>query len=136
MPKPLLLVASIAAAGLLTPALDAQMPMANPAAVCPAGTNFSAIRHNLVKPGQWAAFQSAVAAHNAWYVSHGNKSVTKIARVLTLGATGPALSTTEAVTVTTYENAAQPPHDAAYSAFTAQYRASSDLKDEARICMP
>jgi hypothetical protein len=105
----------------------------DPGAVCPAGTRYATIRHSLVKPGQWATFESAVAAHNAWYGMHTDKTATRLARVMAPKAAG--LSEGEAVTITTYSGAPQPAHDAAYDAFTAKYRASSTLKDEARVCL-
>jgi len=114
---------------------QAQAPRPNPGLACPAGTQYATIRHSLVKPGRWATFEGAVAAHNAWYVAHGNKTRTKLSRVIALRSGAPSLSTSEAVTMTVYTDAPQPAHDAAYDAFTAKYRASSTLKDEARICM-
>jgi hypothetical protein len=130
-----LIVALAAAFPLAAPPLMAQAP-AGPGSACPAGTHYAAVRHSLVKAGQWAVFEQAVADHNAWYASHDNKSASKLARIIAPGAGGPKLSTTEAVTITVYADMPQPAHDAAYAAFTAKYRASSDLKDEARICMP
>ena len=126
----LLIAAPFVGSGVL-----AQTPRPDPGLACPAGTHYATIRHNLIKPGQWAAFESAVAAHNGWYIGHGSKTTTKLSRVIELGAGAPSLSTTEAVTTTVYSAAPQPAHDAAYDAFTAQYRASSTLKDEARICL-
>jgi hypothetical protein len=126
---------SVALMAFVAPAVMAQAPT-GPGSACTAGTHFTTIRHSTVKAGQWAVFEQAVAEHNAWYASHGNRSSTKLARVIAPSAAGPALSTAEAVTITTYADTVQPPHDAAYSGFTAKYRASSDMKDEVRICMP
>lgn len=133
MLKPIL---SIAAAMLATAATAQTTPATSPGAACPAGTQYATIRHNMVKPGQLAAFQHAVAAHNAWYAAHHNTSTTTMARVLTRTATGPALSQDEAVTITRYAETPQPEHDAGYAAFTAQYKDSADMKDEVRVCLP
>ncbi|HIV76807.1 MAG TPA: hypothetical protein H9899_04715 [Candidatus Sphingomonas excrementigallinarum] len=122
----------VAASLLTTTAATAQI--ANP---CPGGTTPATIRHNRIKPGQWATFAKAVAAHNAWYVSHQDPTRTTLVRVVTKGASGPAVTDTEAVTITRYVSAkAQPPRDAAYSAFIDLYRQSSDIADETRVCLP
>ncbi len=122
----------VAASLLTTTAATAQM--ANP---CPGGTVPATIRHSKIKPGQWATFAKAVAAHNAWYVSHNDPTRTTLVRVLTRGAGGPAVTDSEAVTITRY-GAAKPQaaRDAAYSAFTDLYRQSSDMADEMRVCLP
>lgn len=135
MIRQILAVAMLVAAPFATSGALAQAPRPNPGSACPAGTRYATIRHNLVKPGQWAVFEGAVAAHNAWYVAHGNKTTTKLSRVIALGSGAPSLSTTEAVTITAYANGLQPAHDAGYDAFTAKYRASSSQKDEARVCL-
>jgi hypothetical protein len=135
MLKASLVVAFLVAFPFIAPAVVAQAPM-RPGSICEAGTHYAAIRHSIVKAGQWAVFERAVADHNAWYASHGNKSVSKLARVITAGSARPGFSTTEAVTITVYADTPQPAHDTAYAAFTAKYRASSTMKDEARICMP
>ncbi|WP_230483645.1 hypothetical protein [Sphingomonas sp. Leaf21] len=120
-------------AGLITAtAADAQV--ANP---CPTGTQMATIRHSRIKPGQWATFAKAVAAHNGWYASHNDPTRTSLVRVLSRGPSGPVVTDTEAVTITRY-GATKPsaPHDAAYSAFTDLYRQSSDMADETRLCLP
>lgn len=122
----------VAASLLTTTAATAQMT--NP---CPGGTTPATIRHSRIKPGQWATFAKAVATHNAWYVSHKDPTRTTLVRVLTRGAGGPAVTDSEAVTITRY-GAAKPQaaRDAAYSAFTDLYRQSSDMADETRVCLP
>lgn len=122
----------VAASLLTTTAATAQM--ANP---CPAGTAPATIRHSKIKPGQWATFAKAVAAHNAWYVSHKDPTRTTLVRVLTRGSGGPVVSDAEAVTITRYgATKPQVPRDAAYATFTALYRQSSDMTDETRVCLP
>ena len=136
MLRHVLLLASFAVAPFATTATAAQAPAPRPGSACTAGEHYATIRHSLVKPDQWGTFAEAVAAHNAWYVSHGNKNATKLVRVIKPGAGGFGLSPAEAVTITIYADVAQPAHDAAYDAFTAKYKASSELKDEVRVCMP
>lgn len=131
MLKSIVLVAALSAAS----AVQAQMPAA-PAPVCPAGTQYTTIRHSTVTPGQWAAFEKAVADHQAWYAAHGNGTTTAIVRMLApRGGTAP-LSQSEAVTITRYAETPQPAHDASWDAFIAEYKASSTIKDEMRVCMP
>ena len=123
----------LVAASLLT-ATAATAQMANP---CPSGTTPATIRHSRIKAGGWATFAKAVAAHNGWYASHDDPTRTTLVRVVTRGGSGPAISDTEAVTITRYLSAkAQPPRDAGYSAFTDLYRQSSEMADETRVCLP
>lgn len=125
------------AAGLLaTSAAPAQAPADAPGAACPSGTRFTTIRHSRVKPGQWAAFEKAVAAHNAWYADRDNETRTGVVRVLTPPPGAARLSSAEAVTITRYAATPAPAHDAAWTAFTDQYRATSEIIDEARVCLP
>ncbi|MFN3776815.1 hypothetical protein [Sphingomonas parapaucimobilis] len=128
MPKTILVAASL----LTTTAATAQM--ANP---CPGGTVPATIRHNRIKPGQWVTFAKAMAAHNAWYVSHNDPTRTMLVRVVTRGAGGPVVTDTEAVTITRYgATKPQAARDAAYSAFIDLYRQSSEMADETRVCLP
>lgn len=104
---------------------------------CPDGTQPATIRHSKIKPGQWATFAKAVAAHNGWYASHNEPTHTALVRVLTKGASGPVVSDAEAVTITRYgATRSTATRDAAYSAFTDLYRQSSDMADETRVCLP
>lgn len=122
----------VAASLLTTTAATAQM--ANP---CPGGTTPATIRHSKIKPGQWATFAKAVAAHNAWYGSHNDATRTTLVRVMTKGTGGPVVTDTEAVTITRYgATKPQAARDAAYSAFTDLYRQSSEMADEMRVCLP
>lgn len=122
----------VAASLWTTTAATAQT--ANP---CPGGTNPATIRHSKIKPGQWATFAKAVAAHNAWYAAHDDPTRTTLVRVLTRGANGPVVTDAEAVTITRYgATKPQATRDAAYSAFTDLYRQSSDMADESRVCLP
>lgn len=106
-----------------------------PGAACPRGTTYATIRHSFVKAGRWAQFEQAVAAHTAWYAAKGSRTAIRIVRVVDQRGPRPRLSGTEAVTITRYVGR-QPQRDAGYSAFTAQYKASATIRDEARVCLP
>lgn len=134
MMKPILAVVALLAA----PALYAQTPAA-PAGPppCPAGTSYAAIRHSIITPGQWTTFEKAVAHHQAWYKAKGNGTTTGIVRVLNPRGSATPLSDAEAVTITRYDATHAPkPHDAAWDAFVAEYKASSTVKDEIAVCLP
>jgi len=103
---------------------------------CPAGTRYATIRHSVVMPGKWAMFEKAVADHQAWYARHGHGTTTTIIRMVAPRGRGATMSDAEAVTITRHADKAQPVHDADWDAFTAQYKASSTIKDEMRVCMP
>ena len=104
------------------------------AAVCPQGTAPATIRHSVIKPGKWPAFEKAVAAHSAWYRAKGSRTTTRIVRVIETKRGKTALSTADAVTIT--RHAGEPPvRDAGYAAFTAMYKDSASIKDEARVCL-
>ena len=105
-------------------------------AACPLPSRYVAIRHSTIMPGKWGEFQQAVADHAAWYAKHGDKTTTKIARMLDMRNGAAVPSEAEAVTITEYSGKQQPEHDADYEAFTAKYRSSSTIKDEMRVCMP
>jgi hypothetical protein len=123
---------------LIAGAAQAQKPGTAPAAsgaACPRGTTYAMIRHSVVKAGQWTGFEGAVAAHNAWYAGKHSGTVTKIVRVVDQRGARPGLSGSEAVTVTRYVGP-QPQRDAGYAAFTAKYKASATIRDEARVCLP
>lgn len=94
------------------------------------------IRTSIIKPGQFGAFRSAVAAHQAWYAGHKNATTVTLVRVTKRGA-GGALSYDDSVamTVVTYDTKPQPPRDAGYAAFVKAYQQSSTVKDEHRGCL-
>ena len=127
----MMMKALIAVAALFA-ATGALAQGAAPGAACPAGTRYGTIRHNLIKPGKLAAFEKAVAAHNAWYAGKKNATTTRVMRLVARG----ALIESEAATITLYADAPIPERDAGFEAFTALYRDSSTLKDEMRGCLP
>ena len=127
----------LVAAGAAAAQAPAPAKGASPVRLCPAGMRATTIRHDLVKPGKWAEFEQAVAAHNAWYAAHGDRETkTELLRTVARKPGGSAFSTSEAATVTHYSARPAPAHDAAWDAFIGQYRDSSKIKDEVRVCMP
>lgn len=119
----------------LASAVSAQPPSAA-VLPCPAGTQYATIRHSMIMPGKWGVFTKAVADHQAWYAQHGNGSTTSIVRVIAARDGAASLSDTEAVTITRYALKEPPPHDAGWDAFLAEYKASSTVKDDMRVCLP
>jgi hypothetical protein len=125
----------VALVALFLPQAGHGQTAATRAAVCPQGTAPATIRHSVIKPGKWPAFEKAVGAHSAWYRAKGSRTTTRIVRVIETKRGKSALSTAEAVTVT--RHAGEPPaRDAGYAAFTAMYKDSASIKDEARVCLP
>ncbi|KMS60028.1 hypothetical protein V474_09415 [Novosphingobium barchaimii LL02] len=131
MKKSILILAALFAA----PAAHAQAAVGK-APSCPVGTQYTTIRHSAVIPGKWATFEKAVADHQAWYAKHDSTTTTTIVRMLARRGSAAPLSDSDAVTITRYADKAPPPHDAGWEAFTAEYKASSTIKDEMRVCMP
>jgi hypothetical protein len=125
----------VALVALVLPQASHGQTAATRAAVCPQGTAPATIRHSVIKPGKWPAFEKAVVAHSAWYRAKGSRTTTRIVRVIETKRGKTALSTAEAVTIT--RHAGEPPaRDAGYAAFTAMYKDSASIKDEARVCLP
>jgi len=98
------------------------------------------VRVSAIKPGQMQAFMSAVAAHKAWYRSHGfNDNVIVASRVMLRDEKTGALNYSDSEVVTYH---VRPPRqadsrkDAAWDAYVKQYRDSSDIKNEYITCMP
>lgn len=92
------------------------------------------IRVSTIKPGQYAAFRKAAAAHQAWYAGHGNATKVALVRLVKRSGTGASYDDGEAMTIVTYDSKPQPAHDAAYQAFVDAYQASSSVKSEYRGC--
>ena len=100
------------------------------------------VRISTIKPGAMQGFMAAVAAHKAWYRSHGfNDNVIVAARVIVRDEKTKALSYSETEVVTQHLRPPGPEktaskHDAAWDAYVKQYRDTSDLKSEYTTCMP
>jgi hypothetical protein len=127
---------AVALVALVLPQASHGQSAATRAAVCPQGTAPATIRHSVIKPGKWPAFEKAVAAHSAWYRAKGSGTTTRIVRVIETKRGKTALSTAAAA-VTITRHAGEPPaRDAGYAAFTAMYKDSASIADEARVCLP
>jgi hypothetical protein len=103
------------------------------------GGSYQVIRNSTVKPGQMDLFLKAVRDHQAWYVAHGLKDRILVGRVLSVDAGPDGFSSTRAMTFhTDLTDMAPPAHaadDAAWNAYVAEYKASSDLADMAVVCV-
>jgi hypothetical protein len=137
---------SLAAAAGLAAALACAAP-ASAAASRPAGEvdahtvcdgNIDIIRVSRLKPGATLSqFEDAVAAHVAWYRSHGMASNSMVvARVLNRDAVGGiTVSPTDVMTIhlknpiVTFAQM-----DAGWDAYVAKYRAVSDIVSETIVC--
>jgi hypothetical protein len=104
--------------------------------------DITVVRVSTIKPGAMEGFMAAVAAHKAWYRSHGFKDNVIVASrvILTDQKTGAMkYSDTEVVTYHV-----RPPggketmakHDAAWDAYVKMYRDTSDIKSTYVTCMP
>lgn len=93
------------------------------------------VRYGVIKPGQMALYRKAVADHQAWYASHGNKTTVAFIQVATAKSGKPTYDDGAAMSIVTYDPAPQPAHDAAYDAFVKEYRDSSTVSEEHRGCM-
>ena len=104
--------------------------------------DIAVVRVSAIKPGAMPGFMAAVAAHRAWYRSHGfDDNVIVASRViLTDNKTGAMkYSDTEVVTYhvrppDNKETAAK--RDKAWDAYVKQYRDTSDIKTSYTTCMP
>ena len=100
------------------------------------------VRVSTIKPGALQGFLAAVAAHKAWYRSHGfNNNVIVASRVIVRDEKTKTLSYSEAEVVTHHVRPPGPEQtgakrDAAWDAYVKQYRDTSDIKSEYTTCMP
>lgn len=105
----------------------------------PCDGNVTVVRVSIIKPGQMNLFLQAVAAHKAWYRSHGfQDNIIVAGRVMNRDDAGKVTySDTEIVSL--HVNPPAVPRaqfDAAWDAYVKQYRDSSDIKSDYRTCMP
>lgn len=100
------------------------------------------VRVSTIKPGAMQGFMAAVAAHKAWYRSHGfNDNVIVAAPVIVRDEKTKAFNYSETEVVTQHIRPPGPEktaakRDAAWDAYVKQYRDTSDLKSEYTTCMP
>ncbi len=98
------------------------------------------VRVSTIKPGAIQGFMAAVAAHKAWYRSHGFKdNVIVASRVLVRDEATKTFKYSDAQVVTHHLRAPRvddKAHDAAWDAYVKQYRDTSDIKDQYITCLP
>lgn len=130
------LASCLFAALLIAPISIPSAPVAaqQPFKLAPCEGKYNFVRVSEIKPGMMPKFLEAVAAQKAWYKKQGKSDEISVMRVIDTK-TG-TYSETEAVTthVSNPEDGHRPPRDAAYDAFVALFRASSDIKSEYFTC--
>jgi hypothetical protein len=102
--------------------------------------DYAIVRVSTIKPGALDGFMAAVAAHKAWYRSHGYKdNVIVASRIMVRDEKTNTWSYTDKEVVTYHvrpPGTKQSEHDAAWDAYVKQYRDTSDIKSEYTSCMP
>src|SRR5581483_9287506 len=103
--------------------------------------DITVVRVSTIRPGQLEGFMSAVAAHKAWYRSHGYKdNVIVASRIINRDEKTGAMKYSDAEVLTYHVRPpggpAEPKHDAAWDAYVKQYRETSDIKNQYITCMP
>jgi len=114
--------------------------LAQPSTQPPAcGGAYEVVRLSTIKPGKMQLFLKAVHDHQAWYADHGLKDHILVGRILSTEADASGFSPTSALTVhTDLSQMAPPAHapdDAAWNAYTAEYKASSDVTTMDVVCL-
>jgi len=104
--------------------------------------DIAVVRISAIKPGAMQGFMAAVAAHKAWYRSHGfNDNVIVASRVILADDKTGAMKYSDAEEVTYHVRPPGPKEttakrDAAWDAYVKQYRDTSDIKSTYLTCMP
>jgi hypothetical protein len=101
--------------------------------------DIAVVRVSTIKPGAMQGFMAAVAAHKAWYRSHGFKdNIIVASRVIQTDEHGGAMkySDTEVISYHIRPPDSTGTHDAAWDAYVKQYRDTSDIKTTYLTCMP
>ncbi|HTW34022.1 MAG TPA: hypothetical protein VMD53_05330 [Rhizomicrobium sp.] len=100
---------------------------------------FEIIRTDTINPGKLDEFKEAVRDNQAWYTAHGMKDRVLLGQVLNMeGPNGSAAYATDSAMTIHADidpDAADVPHDAAYSAFVAKYKDSSTIKSTTMVCV-
>ncbi|MBI1403805.1 MAG: hypothetical protein GC147_11395 [Porphyrobacter sp.] len=125
-----------ALAALAVPAAAVAQSAEAPAPVCATG-EVTRIRMSKLKPGAtMAQFEEAVAAHVAWYKTHGFAIDQRIAPVMRWKDGKPMISADEVMTFASGDNVPREKRDKGWTDFVAKYRAVSDVAFEQVVCMP
>lgn len=104
--------------------------------------DYAIVRVSTIKPGMMDGFMAAVAAHKAWYRSHGfNDDVIVASRVISTDPNTKQMKYSNTEVLTYHVNPTsgaktQPKRDAAWDAYVKQYRDAADIKSEYFTCMP
>jgi hypothetical protein len=95
------------------------------------------VRVSEIKPGAMQGFMAAVAAHKAWYRSHGfTDNVIVVSKVILTDEHTGAMKYSDSEVVTYHVRPPQVTKDAAWDAYVKMYRDTSDIKSEYFTCMP
>jgi hypothetical protein len=125
---------AVALALIATPAL------AQPMSSCAAGTVPSVVRINTIKPGQRAAYDQAVRDHIKWYRDHGyTDNDIMVMPVMETPDHGKTWTVSQTQALSIHRNDPGVPsgaYDAAWAAYVAEYRASSDIATQLLTCLP
>lgn len=122
----------------LTPSLSAQSPGAAPMLACDGVYNIARISE-ITPTGSIDKFMAAVAAHQAWYASHGFPDIVFASRILVIDPkTGKSVqSDTQVMTYHLAKTKSQPmTHDAAWDAYVKLYNDTSTIKETTLSCIP
>jgi len=108
----------------------------------PCDGDIDIVRISTIKPGAIQGFMAAVAAHKAWYRSHGfSDNVIVASRVIIRDEKTGAISYSAAEVVTHHLRPPGPAQtaakrDAAWDDYVKQYRDTSEIKNEYITCLP
>jgi hypothetical protein len=99
------------------------------------------IRLSEITPeGSVDKFKAAVAAHQAWYASHGYKDIIFESPVLVPDPATKKFVVSDKETLTYHyygpTTQAEPTHDASWDAYVQLYRGTSSIKDTYLTCIP
>jgi hypothetical protein len=138
--KVLPVIAALALLSLpLAPKSQAQTNSAEPAVPACDGV-VSVVRMSEITPtGSVDKLMAAVAAHQAWYASHGFTDVIVAARVLERNPQTHAESYSDKQVLTLHyakPDSARPVHDAAWDAYVKMYNETSIIKSTTVACVP
>jgi hypothetical protein len=100
----------------------------------------SILRLSEITPnGSMDQFMAAVAAHQAWYASHGYSDIIFASRVMTRDPQSGAAAYSDKQILTFHyakPGGSPPTHDAAWDAYVKLYNATSTIKETTLSCVP
>jgi hypothetical protein len=122
----------------LAPKSPAQMAAAPAMPACDGIITIARISE-ITPTGSMEKLMAAVAAHQAWYASHGFSDVIVAGRVLVSDPQTHAMSYSEKQVLTLHYEKPQggpPTHDAAWDAYVKMYNETSTIKETNVSCIP